>query len=155
MLQMAKFGSIQFVWSDLDMIWVQPQEGEYVVAQYEVQHAPCRILYPQGSWAVEGDVRRSDISLPAILYSTNEYSKHIPCAWLTARHPSLVPSGIRGMVRDMVPWAYVTRPHEWRISVARKRKTRMEKNLKQTCGRHMCMWIVLRVLTTSVRVWWE
>ena len=49
MLQMAKIGLIQFVWSDLDMIWVQPQEGEYVVAQYEVQHIPCRILYPQGS----------------------------------------------------------------------------------------------------------
>ena len=108
MLQMAKFGLIQLVWTDLDMIWVQPQDGEYVVAHYEVQHTPCRILYPQGSWAVEGDVRGSDISLPAVLYSTNEYSKHIPCAWLTARHPSLVPSGIRGMVRGMVPWAYVT-----------------------------------------------
>ena len=45
MLQMAKIGLIQFVWSALGMIRVQPQEREYVVAHYEVQHTPYRILY--------------------------------------------------------------------------------------------------------------
>ena len=96
MIQMAKISLIQFVWGALDMIWVQPQEGEYVVACYGFQHAPCRILNPQGSWAVHDDVGRSDIILPAILYSKNMYNMHIPCAWILSGHPSLVPKWYKG-----------------------------------------------------------